>query len=70
MVVVASGTSTQVKCWGRLLRAASISFVVEKSYHQDESARRDYTELWVGQEDADEARSAIRNNQSTRSLLW
>jgi len=67
MVVVASGSPARVQRWGDSLRAASITFVIEKC----ESAPFDHSELWVDEEDVDEARSVIRNAPgSDEVLLW
>jgi hypothetical protein len=67
MVVVASGSPARVQRWGDSLRAASITFVIETC----ESALIDHSELWVSQDDVDEARSAIRSDPgSDKTLLW
>lgn len=70
MVAVASGTSGRVKRWGTVLRAARIRFIqVECSW--DGHGSRKHFELWVALEDADQARSALRDSGRTDGpVLW
>lgn len=67
MVVVASGSPARIKHWSNCLRAASIVFLVENG----DSAPFGHAEIWVGQDDVEEARAAIRSApDDDHSLLW
>ena len=68
--VVASGRSTEVRQWCRVLKAAGITFEVTKPCAADEAAEFDHSEVWIRRDDADKARSAIRNADGDKSHLW
>lgn len=69
MEAVASGTAAQVERWVRSLRSAAIPFALTTPYCQGDSGRPGRTEVWVRREDADEARSVIRDGRDA-SLMW
>jgi cellulase/cellobiase CelA1 len=71
MVAVASGRSAAVKRWSQALRRTSIQFAVANCFYPDTSAPTDHAEIWVEKDDADEARSVIRNgSEEDKSLIW
>lgn len=71
MVVVASGNSARIRHWSDSLRAASIRFAIAGCEDRIDATPLDYAELWVEQDDVDEARSTIRSaTAGDRSLLW
>ena len=71
MVAVASGSAAQVERWGDSLRAASIHFEIACCDESINSSPAGYLELWVDQDDVDEARSALRSAVTgDRLLLW
>jgi hypothetical protein len=69
-IVVASGKSSDVRQWCRVLKAAGITFEVTKPCVADDSDGMDLTEVWVRRDDAEKARSAIRRADGDKSHLW
>jgi hypothetical protein len=60
MIVVASGGKAQTQRWGKALGAASIVFSAVQPCSNGNTSPSQFWELWVQDEDADEARAAIR----------
>jgi hypothetical protein len=69
-IVVASGKSSDVRQWCRVLKAAGITFEVTKPCVVDEAAELDHSEVSVRRDDAEKARSAIRRADGDKSHLW
>jgi hypothetical protein len=61
MVAIASGTTACVDRWVSVLSGAAIPSAVARCCESDPRAP-DFAELWVGRDDADEARKALRLN--------
>jgi hypothetical protein len=59
MVAVASGTTARVDRWASILSGAAILSAVARCCESGPRAP-DYAELWVGRDDADDARKALR----------
>jgi hypothetical protein len=71
MVVVASGSSAMVAQWSGLLRKAAIEFEVSKSLGAEEVGHANHLEIWVENDDVEEARSLLTNSgNGNKSLLW
>ena len=62
MLVVASGQSATIKLWSAILRGARIQFALVHCHYDDLSAPNDHAEIWVEREDAEGARSALRQD--------
>jgi hypothetical protein len=70
MVAIASGTRNRVGRWARALRAAAIAFLVITPMTTSEGDQND-TELWVANDDAEEARHAIQFTYGPKAHdLW
>jgi hypothetical protein len=69
MMVVASGNLVRVKGWSDVLRTAAIQFAVVDCQFEDPSAPFDRAEIWVENEDIEEARTALRKPNSDESLI-
>ena len=71
MVAVASGSKTQVGRWANCLKRAAIEYVVAEPFGP-EAADPDFrAEVWVAEEDADEARVILqRSTVKGDSNLW
>src|SRR5262245_39287085 len=63
MVAVAAGTSTRVRRWSAVLRAAKIRFTLVECASEGRRGSRKYLEIWVTQENADQARDALRDSR-------
>ena len=69
-VLVASGTRDRVEQWSVLLRKARIHFEVRQFDDEHLPTRRKHVELWVEANQANRARTVIRETESDESLLW
>jgi hypothetical protein len=69
MVAVASGPSARVGRWVSLLAKASIASAVAQPCGS-RGRRRDYAELWVDRDDADQARHILRAPRRGEALIW
>ena len=69
MVVVASGNLVRVKGWSGVLRTAAIQFAVVDCQFEDPFAPVDRAEIWVENEDIEEARTALLKPNSDESLI-
>jgi len=69
MVAVASGPSTTVARWARLLRRAAISCHIAAVTWPDDGSDCKEAELWVIDALADEARSVIRSAEVPGAML-
>ena len=69
MVVVASGVMFRVRDWSGILRTAAIQYAVVDCQFEDPYTPTDHAEIWVEQNDIEEARTALRNPNSDESLI-